>query len=257
MNSQYLKEREVSEAIARKAGVIMKEYFFAVDQGTQLKDDGSPVTIADTKINSMAIEELQKHFTDGIIGEEESTSEYGMGRKWFCDPIDGTKGFTWGIPTSVFSLGLVVDGVPVFGVVYDPYLDLMYWGAKGEGSYCNDQKLKVGEGNLAGNFVAVSSSLQKLIRNLEVVNKLMATKVKLVTFSGAVYKSCLIARGKLVGYMESEVGAHDMAAVQVIVEEAGGKVTGFDGEPLDYLKPFKSAVVSNSVTHEQLLEMLI
>lgn len=256
MESKYSKELEVAKFIAHQAGVIMKKYFFAKDQGLHRKDDDSPVTIADTTINSMVIEELQKTFDDGIIGEEESTAEYGLGRRWFCDPIDGTKAFVWGTPTSLFSLGLVIDGTPQFGLVYDPFLDLTYWGAKGEGSYCNDQKLEVKKANLNGEHVAITSSIAGTIQKPEVANKLLAEKVHLVSFSGAIYKSCLVARGKLVGYFEGGVGAHDMAAVQVIVEEAGGKVTGYDGKSLDYTKPFKGAVVSNDLVHDQLIEML-
>jgi fructose-1,6-bisphosphatase/inositol monophosphatase family enzyme len=256
MQSQYTKELEVARGIALKAGEIMKKYFFAADQEVKRKEDGSPVTIADTTINSMVIQELQKNFDDGIIGEEESTADYGLGRRWLCDPIDGTKAFVWGVPTSMFSLGLVIDGVPQFGVIYDPYLDLFYWGAKGEGSYCSDQKLEVKKADLAGEHVAMTSSIGKIINEPQIAQKLLDKKVRLVTFSGAIYKACLIARGKLVGYFEGGIGAHDMAAVQVIVEEAGGKATAFNGTPLDYSKPFKGALVSNSIVHDQLVEIL-
>ncbi len=256
MESKYSKELEVAQAVARQAGVIMKKYFFSQDQDIKIKDDGSPVTIADTAINRMVIEELQKNFDDGIIGEEESTAEYGLGRRWFCDPIDGTKAFVWGVPTSMFSLGLVIDGVPQFGVIYDPYLDLFFWGAKGEGSYCNEQKLEVKNATLSGERVAITSTAHRIIDKPELAKKLLAEKVDIVLCSGAVFKSSLVAKGKLVAYIEAGVGAHDMAAVQVIIEEAGGKVTGFGGELLNYSKPFKGAVVSNGIVHEQLIEML-
>jgi histidinol-phosphatase len=256
MESKYSKELEVVQSIARQAGVIMKKYFFSQDQDIQIKDDGSPVTIADTAINSMVIKELQKNFDDGIIGEEESTTEYGLGRRWFCDPIDGTKAFVWGVPTSMFSLGLVIDGVPQFGVIYDPYLNLLYWGAKGEGSYCNDQKLEVKKASLGGERVAITSTAHRIIDKPELAKKLLVEKVDIVLCSGAVFKSSLVAKGKLVGYIEEGVGAHDMAAVQVIIEEAGGKVTGYTGKSLDYTKPFNGAVVSNGLVHYQLIEML-
>ena len=94
----------------------MRQYF-DIDQEGEWKDDGTPVTIADTAINRLVIERIVEAFPeDGVIGEEESNTEYGMGRKWFCDPIDGTKAYTWGVATAMFSLGLVVDGVPVAGV---------------------------------------------------------------------------------------------------------------------------------------------
>lgn len=257
MESKYSKELEVAQDIARQAGVIMKKYFFASDQGVITKDDGSPVTIADTSINTMVIEELQKHFDDGIIGEEESTAEYGLGRKWFCDPIDGTKGFVWGVPTSMFSLGLVVDGVPQVGIAYDPYLDLMYTGVKGEGSFRNGDKLEVSKANsLEGQYVACTSNLEKVSSKPETVKKFLAEGAQLAAILGAVYKTCLVARAKLVGYFEGGVSAHDMAAVQVIIEEAGGKITAQDGSVLDYSKPFKGALVSNGSLHDKLVELI-
>lgn len=252
MGATYEKELLVAKTIAKQAGLIMRKYFNG-DQQVEHKEDGSPVTIADKQINRLAIEELKKHFDDGVIGEEEVTAEYGMGRRWFCDPIDGTKAFVWGLPTAMFSLGLVIDGTPVLGVAYDPFLDMLYEAVSGGGSYCNGEHLRVSSKELAGGYVAVTSSIEKLIKQPEHAERLIKAGARLVTFSGAVYKSCLVARGRLVGYIEGGVNAHDMAAVQVIVEEAGGKVTGFDGVKLNYAKPFKAAIVSNGIGHEQLV----
>lgn len=256
MKTSYKKELAVAKHIAKKAGVVMRKYFFKYDQGLQRKKDDSPITTADIKINRLVIKELQNHFTDGIIGEEESTARYGMGRRWLCDPIDGTKAFVWGTPTAMFSLGLVVDGVPVLGVAYDPFLDMLYEGIKGGGSFCNGKRLHVSKKGLAGEYIAVSSNIEKIISRKRSYTRLLKMGARLGTFSGAVYKACLVARGKFVGYFEAGVNAHDVAAVQVIVEEAGGKVTGFGGEMLDYSKPFKSAIVSNGIVHETLVKIV-
>src|ERR1700733_14684688 len=105
--NNFKKELEVATAIAKEAGVIMLKYF-EDDQQVELKKDKTHVTIAENLINSLAIERLSKAFPDdGIIGEEESTSDYGMGRKWFCDPIDGTAAYVRSTPTAMFSLALV------------------------------------------------------------------------------------------------------------------------------------------------------
>ena len=124
----YTKELAVAKQIAREAGEIMRYYFFATDMCVETKEDSSPVTEADIKINSLVIERLATAFADdGVIGEEQSTATYGTGRRWGCDPIDGTKGFIWGAPTAMFSLGLVVDGTPVLGVCYESIVDELYW----------------------------------------------------------------------------------------------------------------------------------
>ena len=78
-----------------------------------------------------------------------------------------------------------------------------------------------------------------------------------MTLGGAVYKACLVACGKIEGYIEVGANAHDVAAIDLILVEAGGLVTGLDGKMLDYQKPFKGAVISNKVVHQELVDSLI
>jgi fructose-1,6-bisphosphatase/inositol monophosphatase family enzyme len=250
--NNFNKELEVATAIAKEAGVIMLKYF-EDDQQVELKKDKTHVTIADKLINSLAIERLSKAFPDdGIIGEEESTSDYGMGRKWFCDPIDGTAAYVRSTPTAMFSLALVVDGKPVMGVAYDPFMNRMYTGIRGEKSFCNGKVLSVSNEDLTTGTVAVSGSVKSLPKT-KYFQKMIDGKVRLCCFSGAVYKCCLIAKGKLVGYVENGVNAYDLAAAHVIVEGAGGKITSTDGTELDYSKPFKGAIASNKIVHEDMV----
>lgn len=246
----------VAQMVAKKAGAVMRQYFDG-DQQIEIKEDGSPVTIADKLINTLVIKELTKAFPgDGLIGEEESTTSYGRGRKWFCDPIDGTKAFTWGTPTSMFSLGLIIDGQPVMGVVYDPFLDRLYTALKGGGSFCNGRHLHVSKVSLKRGMVAVLSDARKISRGIKHIQELDRRGVTLVTFSGAVYKAVLVATGRLVTYVDAGVNAHDMAAVHLIVEEAGGKVTNIGGSRLDYTQPFRGALISNGIAHEEMMQIM-
>lgn len=252
----YEDELRIAKNIAKLAGDIMLEYFEG-DQQLDHKADGSVVTIADTKINSLVIEELSKHFNDGVIGEEESTTDYGTGRKWFCDPIDGTKAFVIGAPTAMFSLGLVIEGRPVLGVVYDPFLDRLYWAARGQGSYCNSEKLAVNSAvRLSDNYVMVTSNVERAVSETGQLEKLLKANAMPTSLPGAVFKSALVAQGRVAAHVEAQVNAHDMAAIEVIVEEAGGMVTGYDGKKLDYTKPFKGAVSSNGKVHQELIACL-
>lgn len=255
MENSYKKELLVAKKIAYASGRVMRRYFLANDQGKEIKKDNSLVTVADKKINSLVIKEISRNFDDGVIGEEKSSTKYGMGRRWFCDPIDGTKAFVWGTPTAMFSLALVVDGKPVLGVAYDPFLDMLYEAVQGCGSYCNRKRIHVSDKGLSGEHVAVTSSLRKVLKNFRPISSLIREGVRVATFSGAVYKACLVARGKFVGYFEAGVNAHDMAAVHVIVKEAGGKCTRYDGTEPDYSAPFKSAVISNRKVHKKLVEI--
>lgn len=248
----YEKELKVAKEIAVKAGKIMLDYFDA-EQGLEHKDDLSEVTMADTKINKLVIEELSKKFNDGIIGEEESTADFGNGRKWFCDPIDGTRSFVIGIPVAMFSLGLVVDGSPVLGIAYDPFQQKMFWAIKNEGSFCNDNRLQVSKHKLANNYIMLSSNPEKLINKSGMINKLINAAAKLDSAKAAVFNSCLVAQGRVAGYLGANLHPHDIAAIHVIIEEAGGRVTSYDGKVLDYTKPFRGAIISNGVVHDNLV----
>jgi fructose-1,6-bisphosphatase/inositol monophosphatase family enzyme len=250
--NNYQEELEVAKNIAQQAGAIMLQYFDG-EQGLELKQDNSFVTVADKKINQLVIEELAKHFDDILIGEEESTGGYGMGRRWLCDPIDGTKAFVWGTPTAMFSLALVVDGMPVLGVAYDPFLNKLYEAVSGEGAYCNGKQLHVSTKKLTEGVVGVISSVKGILKRPGYLVALAEAGVTFATFSGAVYKGCLIACGKITGFPNPRISPHDIAAVHVIIEEAGGKVTSATGDNLDYSKPFKGAILSNGVVHEELI----
>ncbi|HEX5798224.1 MAG TPA: inositol monophosphatase [Candidatus Saccharimonadales bacterium] len=252
----YKDELEFAQKLAKKAGAIMLDYF-SLDKQIKYKDDASPVTIADKKVNRLVIEELSKEFDYGIIGEEESTTEYGKeDTVWICDPIDGTRAFIYGIPTAMFSLGLVHKGKPVLGVAYDPFLGRMFYGLRGKGSYCNGRKLKVSDGGLDGHNIGIISEASELVKIKTTVEKIVRRGANAVYVEGAVYKSCLVAEGKFVGYFSDLPKTHDLAAISVILEEAGGKLTAPDGSLLDFSKYFEGAVVSNGIVHEELLEIL-
>ena len=251
----YSNELEVAKKIAYDAGQIMRQYFDG-DQQRTIKSDGTPLTIADTTINSMVIERLAESFPDDIlIGEEESTGSYGMGRRWFCDPIDGTKAFTWGVPTAMFSLGLVINGRPVVGVAYEPMLDKIYTAIVGEGSYCNGIRLSVNSDSLQTGILATVSSPYRIRKQTAYLEPLLDQRVEMATFSGSVARCVRIAEKRFVGHIGELVNPHDMAASEVIITEAGGKVTNLDGSEYDYTKPFRGTIVSNGLVHDELVSI--
>lgn len=251
----HQKELSTAKNIAEQAGQIMLQYFDS-DMGTELKSDKTPITIADKLVNRLVIDELANVFPDdGVVGEEESTADYGMGRRWICDPIDGTAGFVWGVPTAMFSLALVIDGKPVVGVAYQPHLKKIYIAVKNQGAFLNKStKLQVsnhtmeqGDIGLAPDFITKDHIDDKFLRKL-----LSATRQPAI-FPGAVFRSCQVAEGRLAGFPHPSLKPYDIAAAHLIVEESGGKVTGINGDPLDYSQVFHGAVISNGVCHEELL----
>ena len=130
-----------AKEMCSEAGKVMKKYFYQ-DNGASYKGDKTIVTLADKEINHILIEKVKEKFPDhSVDGEEE---KFGKSKfVWVCDPVDGTAMYARHIPVAVFSLALVVDGVPEVGVVYDPFLDKLYSAVKGEGAYCNDEPITV------------------------------------------------------------------------------------------------------------------
>jgi fructose-1,6-bisphosphatase/inositol monophosphatase family enzyme len=251
-NGIYATEVRIAKSIAFDAGRVIR-HFFEEALTSERKADGSPVTAVDTAINQYVINELQKHFVDQIVGEELCALDQSGSRQWFCDPIDGTRVFTWGAPTALFSLGLVVDGRPVLGVVYDPFLNRLFEAVVGMGAYCNGKRLAVSTQQLQGADVAISNNIDRLIAHPDSIIKLHEYGAWPASFSGAIYRACLVAQGRLVGCFDPALKAHDMAAIQVIVEEAGGRVTDCNGRQIDYRMPFRGAVASNGIVHDKLV----
>ena len=251
----FERELKIATMVAYEAGEIMRTYSVS-DNEPMTKQDGTPVTVADTSINRMVIERLAVAFPgDVVVGEEESSGDYGRGRIWLCDPIDGTKAFTWGVPTAMFSLALVIDGKPVVGVCYEPMLDKLYTATRGEGSYCNSIPLRVNESEASKGIVAIASAPDD-IRSNPIVGRILDAGFTTAVFSGAVYKAAAVADGRFAAYVEHKVNAYDIAAVDLIVTEAGGTVTGLDGKAHDYSHPIKGCVVTNSVCHQEIMRLV-
>ena len=138
MEQRYL---EFAKDIAKEAGKIMLKYFNNENK-SHYKEDNTIVTKADTEINDYLIKRVKEEFEAHSVDGEEN--KFGNSNYvWVCDPIDGTAMYARGIPISVFSLALVIDGEPTIGVIYDPFTDNMYHAVKNKGAYKNEEKINV------------------------------------------------------------------------------------------------------------------
>src|SRR3989339_1842896 len=148
-----MKEKEFALLMAKKAGKIIKKNF-AMGMEKEWKSDNTPVTVTDKAVNSLLIKESKRYFPKyGILGEEENSIVGNEEYHWVCDPIDGTIPFSHGIPTCVFSLALVKDGVPVVAVVYDPFMDRLFTAEKGNGAKLNGKTIHVSPAKTLKNAV--------------------------------------------------------------------------------------------------------
>ncbi len=253
-NEEYL---AFAKEMAYEAGRIMKKYF-TEDNGASYKYDQTIVTKADTEINNLLIQKVKdKYPTHSVDGEEEQfgKSDY----VWVCDPVDGTAMYARHIPVAVFSLALVIDGVPIVGVVYDPFTDNLYSAIKGNGAYRNDIKIHVN--NIALDDMKSVSNYDlwpEAEYNLWDSLKELGKKTYFVSV-GSVIRACMcVANGDFnVAIFPGTLHKNcDIAAAKVIVEEAGGKVTNLFGDEQRYDESIKGAVISNSLVHDEVINVL-
>ena len=249
--------KDFAISLARKAGGIIRENFL-LGMKKEWKADNTPLTATDLRINQMAIDEINREFPGhSVLAEEGSALVENAEYTWVCDPVDGTIPFSHGLPLSTFGLALVKDGQPILGVVYDPFMDRMYFAEKGKGAYLNDKLIHVSTANVLKNtvcgFEGSSSSKYTAVPVMVELFKEGAKPFKIYSF---MYVSMMVACGEFVGSYYPWDKAHDGATVKIIVEEAGGKVTDIDGNEQRYDQPIKGCLASNGILHDKFLEVI-
>lgn len=248
----YEKEVKFAKELASEAGEIMRKYFNSDDINTELKEDSTPITIADTTINRMVIERVKAEFPElGILGEEES---HNPDKKslWIVDPIDGTAPYSLGIPVSTFSLAYVTDGETQVAVVYDPFQDRMMWAVKGEGAFLNGEKLKVSDKDkLEDAYITTGSTLSRAVSK-----RVRGNGVRIFDLYSFAYSGSQVACGRFVAAAMEYGSPWDPAAISLIVQEAGGKATDLKGNERKYNEWGDGILVSNGLVHDAMIEVL-
>lgn len=247
---------EFAVSIAKYAGEEIRNNFN--NRGNMsFKSDKTVVTAIDKRINHYLIEKVKEEYPEhSVIGEEESLDN-GSDYAWVCDPIDGTGMFTDGVPVSVFSLALVVDGEVKVGVVYDPFLDKMYTAVKGMGAFCNGERIHVNDKDLGdlGYRLNYEMWFNSKFDTMAMAKSML--DVCRVSSIGSVARSAMaIASGDFSCdlFPGVEHGNCDIAASSLIVSEAGGCVTDMFGNDQRYDGEINGAIISNGVSHQKVLK---
>lgn len=254
MDNEYL---DFAKDVAYKAGEVMLKYF-KEDNGARYKFDQTIVTKADTEINEYLIKKVKETYpTHSVDGEEEQFGKSDF--VWVCDPVDGTAMFARHIPVAVFSLALVINGVSTIGVVYDPFTDNLYSAIKGQGAYKNDKLINVNDINLDDMRSTSNFDMWPTAEyNLYDFIKEMCKRTYFVSV-GSVIRACMCVASGDFNFAIFPGTKHkncDIAAVKVIVEEAGGLVTNIYGNNQRYDEDIKGAIVSNGLVHDELVKAI-
>lgn len=199
------------------------------------------VTEYDTKIQEMLFLGLKKILPEAkLIGEEGSSDTMtGEGYAFVVDPIDGTTNFIKDYHHSAISVALLKDGVGEAGVVYNPYLNEVFYAIKGEGAFCNGKQIKVSDAPLNNALVLFGTSpYDKNLsdKTFKLASEYLSQCLDVRRSGSAALDLCTVASGRAELYFELQTSPWDFAAGKLIVEEAGGVVTTIDGEELPFDK---------------------
>jgi histidinol-phosphatase len=197
----------------------------------ETKSDASPVTIADRENERLIREAVELDFPeDGILGEEGSSKAGSSGRRWIIDPIDGTRDFVRGNRFWCVLIALEEEGESLVGVAHFPLLNETYWAARGGGSYLDTERLHASDIRSIGDCCFSPNGLHLIQAqpHLPTVIDLMQHSWAVRSYGGAL-DACLVAAGKVDLWFEPKVEVWDLAALKLIIEEAGGLFFALDG----------------------------
>lgn len=229
------------------------------------KGDTNLVTEADLAAEHLIIEQIRSHYPRHAILAEESGGSEGFGYtsekseyKWIIDPLDGTTNYAHGYPCFSVSIGLEFRGEIILGVIYDPTRDEMFTAERGAGAAMNGRRIKV-SATAELQHALVCTGFPYDVRTRpnfahHFVNFILNSQGVRRDGSAAI-DLAYVACGRFDGFWEEHLKPWDCAAGVVIIEEAGGKITRFDGSPLNLYS--SQSVASNGLIHQQMLDVLI
>ena len=240
--------------IAREAGALLMGYFQRRVK-VEYKGDVDLVTEADRASEALITRRIRERWPGhNILGEEGTRTEQGSEYRWYVDPLDGTTNFAHGFPVFCVSLGLEHNDERVAAVIFDPTRDEMFTAQKGGGAFLNGRPIHVSTiSNLAECLVATGFPSHKRHKNPNIFFYHQITlKTHGVRRAGsAALDLCDVACGRFDGFWEFNLNPWDTAAGVLMVEEAGGRVTRFDGQP--FRIDSHETLASNGLVHEALL----
>lgn len=234
---------DLALALADVADAITLARFRSLDLAVDTKPDLSPVTEADRAVERAIRERLAEARPDhGVVGEEYGADGEHAARRWIVDPIDGTRNYLRGVPVWGTLIALEADGEVVLGVASAPALGRRWWAARGEGAFADGRRIAVSHVNSLADAVVSDAGCDPRLRACWHHRNF-----------GDFWQHMLVAEGVIDVAVDPEVSLWDLAAVQVIVEEAGGRFSDLSGRR----RPDGgSGLSTNGLLHDEVLRRL-
>jgi myo-inositol-1(or 4)-monophosphatase len=249
------KELEVAIEAALEAGGILMDFYGGVT--AMYKPDRSLVTKADIRSEERVKSILEREFPSySLLGEEMGYIERDPSYVWLIDPLDGTTNYTMRNPFFSVSIALAHLGKPLLGVVYYPHEREVFSAEEEGGAYLNDQEIMVSNVDAIENSVLTfcHGGDPKSVKSMvEMYGRLKTMSSDIRQIGAASLELCYVACGRTEAFMMPSCNPWDVAAGAIIVEEASGRVSGFDGEPYSMGSP--DILASNGRLHDRILEI--
>jgi myo-inositol-1(or 4)-monophosphatase len=251
-------EAELAEllTVARRAAALAGEVIMPVFHGSfsvETKADRTPVTIADRRAEEVVRTFLEKECPGhGILGEEFGEQQGDGRHRWILDPIDGTKSFIHRVPLFGTLVALERDGQPVIGIIACHAAGETIWAAKGGGAFLNGEQVRVSATASLGDATVLMTSFQGMPRDHARAFDRLTEQADLLRTWGDCYGYLMVASGRADVMLDPVMSLWDVAALKPVLNEAGGKLTTWQGdEALG-----DSAVATNGVLHPAVLEAI-
>jgi myo-inositol-1(or 4)-monophosphatase len=253
---------ETAVAVVHEAGKIVCEGFPETAMPhVAMKGAVNPVTETDTAAEALIIDRLRAAFPDHrFFAEEGGGDDWRLPGSpiWLIDPLDGTNNFAHGYPYAGVSIALEIDGRPVVGAIYDPLRDETFVATEGGGATRNGMPIHVSPvERLADAFLATGFPYDRRTaadNNTQRLDHFLRRSQGVRRAGAAVLDLSYVACGRLDGFWEKGLHPWDVAAASLIVQEAGGRVTDFDGSP-NYLSG-EFFLASNGLIHDEMLRVI-
>lgn len=244
--------------IVRDASRLLKDRDFEVHSKGTISNN---VTSVDLSVQAF----LKKHLMQlvdncGFIGEESEKNDYDNPYLWIVDPIDGTANFIRDIGYSAISVGLVKDGEPILGVVYNPYRDEMFYAEKGKGAYLNGKRISVSERDLGHSIFCTAMSLYNkdfAKPCLNIIEKVYYECEDIRRMGSAALELVSLASGRVDLYFEIRVFPWDFAASEIIIREAGGYVGTIELDNTVFNRPIPLICANTKENYEYLRHVVL
>jgi myo-inositol-1(or 4)-monophosphatase len=245
--------------IAREAGALVLHYFHQKLK-IEYKGEADLVTAADRASEALIRERISAQFPEhDVLGEEQGLNDRGGEYRWYVDPLDGTTNFAHGYPVFCVSLALEHRSADatrrIAAVVYDPTRDEIFSAEQGRGARLNGEPIHVSKiAQLKESLVATGFPSHKRHKNPNIYfyHQITLRTHGVRRAGSAALDLCSVACGRFDGFWEFNLNPWDTAAGVLIVEEAGGTVTRFDGSPFQI--DSRETLASNGLVHDALLE---